>query len=155
MAGVRVVASTLDDPDIVALILALNAELAARYPEPGANHFRLDPDEVAPGRGAVMIARIDERPVGCGAVRLIAPDTAEIKRMYTAPEARGRGVARGMLAALEAEARRLGASRVVLETGERQGEAIKLYEKAGYARIDLYGEYVGAPHSLCMGKSLS
>jgi putative acetyltransferase len=136
------------------LIEALNAELAGRYPEPGATHFRLDPDEVADGHGAFLIASSGGRPVGCGAVRRIEMGTGEIKRMYVSPDARGRGVGRAVLAALEAEARALGITRLVLETGLRQGEALALYERAGFTRIPAFGEYVSSPLSLCMAKDL-
>src|SRR5438552_195583 len=97
------------------LIDALNAELSSLYPEEGANHFRLDSDEVADGRGAFLVAARAGQPVGCGAVRRIGAQTGELKRMYVRPEARGCGVGRALLGALEAEARALGLSRLVLE----------------------------------------
>ena len=147
--------SDLGDEDVLALIAELNAELAGRYPEEGANHFRLDPDEVAPGRGALLVARLDGAPVGCGAVRLLDPETAEIKRMFTRAGARGGGVGRALLAALESEARALTARRLVLETGTRQQEALGLYESHGFVRTPLYGEYVeSAATSICMQKDL-
>lgn len=142
------------EADVVALIAELDDELSGRYPGPGANHFRLDLDEVAPGRGAFLIATLDGQPVGCGAVRLLDSDTAEIKRMFTRPTARGRGVGRALLAELEAQARALGVSRLVLETGERQPEALALYERGGFVRIPAFGEYVDSPDSVCMQKDL-
>ena len=145
----------LPSADADTLILELNAELGARYPEDGACHFRLDPDEVGPGRGAFLIARVDGAPVSCGAVRLIEPTTVEIKRMYTRPAARGRGVALAVLDALEEAAADLGATRLVLETGVRQPEAIALYERAGFARIPPFGEYVDSPLSVCMAKDIA
>lgn len=137
------------------LIEALNAELSGRYPEDGATHFRLDADEVAPGCGAFFIARRAGTPIGCGAVRRLDASAGEIKRMYVTPEARGHGVGRAVLAALEAEARRLGLTRLVLETGDRQPEAIALYERFGYVRIPAFGEYVDSPLSVCMAKDLA
>jgi putative acetyltransferase len=137
-----------------ALIEALNAELAQRYPEEGANHFRLDPDEVADGRGAFLIATRSGAPIGCGAVRRIADATGEIKRMYVSPAERGRGAGRAILSALEAEARALGLTRLLLETGSRQPEAIALYERAGFSVIAPFGEYVDSPLSVCMAKAL-
>jgi len=137
-----------------ALIEALNAELSSRYPEPGATHFRLDPGEVADGQGAFLIASSSGKPVGCGAVRRIEARTGEIKRMYVSPDARGRGIGRAVLAALEAEARALGIVRLVLETGLRQGEALALYEGAGFSQIPPFGEYVASPLSVCMAKDL-
>ena len=77
--------------------------------------------------------------------------------MYVAPTARGKGIGRTILRELEAEARRLGACRLVLETGPRQPEAIAVYERAGFVRIPLFGEYLNTPHpdlSVCMAKDL-
>src|SRR5436853_2414238 len=91
----------LSSPAAQQLIRALNAELEARYPEEGANFFRLDEEEVANGRGAFLLAYTDGRPVGCGAVRRIEPAVAEIKRMYVDPSARNRRVGRRILDALE------------------------------------------------------
>ena len=140
--------------EVQRLICALNAELEQRYPEDGANFFRLDAEDVADGRGAFLVAYMDGRPVGCGAVRRNEPDVAEIKRMYVAPEARGRGVGRLVLDELEAVARQLGIRRLVLETGPRQPEALALYRHAGFVEIPLFGEYVGAEFSVCMAKNL-
>src|SRR5205085_10648001 len=91
-------------PTSLALIAALNAELGAMYPEPGATHFRLDPMEVAPGKGAFLVASVGERDIGCGAVRRIEPGVGEIKRMFVERDVRGRGVGRALLEALEREA---------------------------------------------------
>jgi putative acetyltransferase len=137
-----------------ALIGALNAELTARYPEEGATFFRLDPEEVAEGRGAFLVAWTDERPTACGAIRRLDPRTGEIKRMYVDPAARGQGLGRAVLQALEAEARRLGLVRLVLETGARQHTAIALYERAGFARIPPFGAYAKSPLSICLQKEL-
>lgn len=144
----------LSAPVALALIHALNAELSARYPEQGANHFRLDPEEVAEPRGAFLIAYNGSEAVGCGAIRRLDEDTAEIKRMYVTPQARGRGVGRRLLAALEAEARRLHVSRIVLETGQRQPDALALYARAGFVRIPPFGEYARSPLSVCMAKAI-
>ena len=115
------------------LIEALNADLRARYPGDGCDYFRLDPEEVRPGRGAFVVAYDADTPVGCGAVRVIDSGVAEIKRMYVLPDVRGRGIARRMLEALEREARSLGVAKLLLETGTRQPEAIALYSKAGFS----------------------
>ncbi|XXX46314.1 GNAT family N-acetyltransferase [Sorangium sp. So ce119] len=154
-ASVEIRRASIASPAAQALIEALNAELSSRYPEEGANHFALEEDEVAEDRGAFLVARDgDGRPLGCGALRRLDARTAEIKRMYVPPEARGRGVARAVLAALEAEARRLGVTRLVLETGERQPEALALYTRAGFRRIPPFGEYVDSPLSVCLEKLL-
>jgi GNAT superfamily N-acetyltransferase len=144
----------LSAPIVQHLISALNAELEARYPEEGANFFRLDPEEVAKGRGAFLIAYLDDKPVGCGAIRMIEPAVAEIKRMYVDPTLRGRRVGRQIVLALEAQAIQLGAKRIVLETGPRQPDAIAMYAHAGFYEIPLYGEYIGSLFSVCMAKDL-
>jgi putative acetyltransferase len=133
----------------------LNAELAALYPEPGANHFELDSEEVAHERGTFLIAYRDGLAVGCGALRLLDADTAELKRMYVCPEARGQGIGRRLLGALEAEARAFGVRRLVLETGIRQAAAMALYRATGFRPIALFGEYRRSPDtSVCLGKDL-
>jgi putative acetyltransferase len=138
------------------LIQELNAELSGAYPQPGANHFSLDADEVAPGRGAFLIVRREGVPVGCGALRLIDDDTGELKRMYVSPTVRGTGLGRRLVAALEAEARALGVRRLVLETGTRQDAALALYRATGFHPIPLFGEYLRSPEtSICLGKELA
>ncbi len=144
----------IDAPVVVQLISQLNAELSATYTEEGATHFRLDAEEVAEGRGVFLVAYHDNQPVGCGALRKLDESTVEIKRMYVAPESRGRGGGRAVLNALEKEARNLGASRIVLETGARQKVASALYESDGFEPIPPYGEYVDSPLSVCMEKRL-
>jgi len=74
--------------------------------------------------------------------------------MYVEPSARGCGVGRMVLRALESEARRLQVNRIVLETGERQPEALALYQRSGFSRISAFGEFVGSPLSVCMAKEI-
>ena len=111
-----------------------------------------------------MVGRLDDRAVACGALRRI-PEidgdfdgtggrTAEIKRMYVAPEARGNKLGAAILDRLELEAGALGIDRLVLETGSRQPEAIQMYERAGFTARDRWGEYADAPHSRCFEKRL-
>jgi GNAT superfamily N-acetyltransferase len=150
----RVYRESLESPIAFKLISALNAELTERYPEEGANHFNLDPDEVAEGRGAFFVAELDGKPAGCGALRVIEPGVAEIKRMFVWHGLRGYGVATAVLAALEKTARELAVRRLVLETGARQPEAIALYRRAGFDFIPPFGEYVDSPLSVCMEKAL-
>jgi GNAT superfamily N-acetyltransferase len=135
------------------LIASLNAELSELYPEPGANHFQLDPEEVAHGRGIFLLVYRGEAPVGCGALRLLDAETAELKRMYVCPVVRGQGLGRRLVAALEAEGRALGVRRLVLETGVRQAAALALYRATGFQPIPLFGEYCrSAATSVCLGK---
>ncbi len=138
-----------------ALIASLNAELSGIYPEPGSTHFHLDPEEVADGRGAFLVVYREGTPVGCGALRLLDTEMAELKRMYVSPTLRGRGLGRRLLAALEAEARALGIRRLVLETGVRQAAALALYRATGLYPIPLFGEYRLSPETrVCLGKEL-
>jgi len=153
-AGVELRRESLESPPACRLIAELNAELTERYPEAGATHFALDASEVAAGHGAFLVALIDGDAVGCGAVRRIEDGVAEVKRMYVRPAARGRGTGGAILAALEREARSLGARRLVLETGVRQPEALALYRRFGFAVIPPFGEYVDSPLSVCMAKDL-
>jgi len=137
------------------LIASLNAELSDLYPEPGANHFQLDPREVADGRGTFLVVYRGGTPVGCGALRLLDAETAELKRMYVSPLVRRKGLGRRLLDALEAEARALGVGRLVLETGIRQSAALALYRATGFEPIPLFGEYCLSPEtSMCLGKNL-
>ena len=148
--------AALTSSDAARLIAALNAELKATFPEPGATHFSLTGAQVGAGDGAFVVAYLDDVAVGCGAVRRLDAVTAELKRMYVDPSVRGRGIGRALVEALEREARLLGVTRVVLETGTRLAPAIKLYQAMGYARIPLFGEYLSSPAtSLCFGKSLA
>ena len=93
-------------------------------------------------------------PIGCGAIRRHDPQTAEIKRMWVRPAARGRGVSRLILDELEASVVALGYRAMVLETGLRQPEAIALYESHGYTPIPNYGFYRESPLSRCYRKPL-
>jgi putative acetyltransferase len=140
----------------VALISALNQELRGIYAEPGATHFRLDPEEVAPGVGTFLVVWLNGDPVGCGALRRLDAETAELKRMYVSPTLRGQGLGHRLVAALEVEAASLGVRRMVLETGVHQTAALALYRSAGFHPIPLFGEYCLSPEtSICLGKDLT
>jgi putative acetyltransferase len=143
----------LDSPVAQELIAELNAELSRDY-KPEERFHSLTADEVAKGAGAFVVAWLDGEPVGCGAVRLLSPGRAELKRMYVRPAFRGRGVSRQVLSELEARAAALGATRVVLETGVYQPAAIGLYQASAYARIPPFGPYVASPTSVCYEKRL-
>ena len=137
------------------LVTALNAELLSRYPSSDdGTYFRLEAEEVGRGRGALVVAYSEGAPAGCGGVRLIGPGIAEIKRMYVAPESRQRGVARRILDELEREARELGVTRLLLQTGTRQPEAIALYTNAGFSPRESFGDYPPSPLNVFMEKRL-
>jgi GNAT superfamily N-acetyltransferase len=97
----------------------------------------------------------DGSALGCGALlRPFDPGVAEIKRMFTRPDARGRGVARAVLERLEEEARARGIAVLRLETGTMQPEAQRLYESSGYEPIPPFGAYAGEPLSRCYERRL-
>ncbi len=143
------------DPDARALLEAFRAELGALY-DGGGQEADAGEGLRAP-RSAFLIARLDDRPVACGALRPCegAPaHVCEIERMYVVKEARGKGLSRTLLAALEAKALSFGYTLVKLETGLRQPEAINLYVKSGYSRIPRYGRYTNQPLAACFEKAL-
>jgi GNAT superfamily N-acetyltransferase len=150
---VRFEVARIDDGDGALLVAALLADLVDRY---GVE----DPDEpapadLAPPGGVFLVAYVDDVAVGCGGVRRHARGIGELKRMYVTPAARRTGVARQLLDRLEQHAVALGYSRLRLETGVRQPEAIALYESSGYNPIEPYGHYRNAPLSRCFEKRLA
>jgi putative acetyltransferase len=153
--------AALEDPRspiAAALIAELSAELAPRYPgrHGGDGSAGFKPDDVTVPRAAFVVVWEGDSAVGCGALRPMADSTtAEIKRMYVRPAARGQGISRLILSALEDQARGFGYQKVLLETGTLQTEAISLYQTSGYHRIPCYGIYVNEPLSLCYEKMLS
>ena len=127
------------------------AELTGRYHRPPSPFL---PEESLAPRTAFVVARLDGRAVGCGALRAIDESTVELKRMFVAPAARRRGVARRILAEAEALARAFGYGKIILETGVFQPEALALYRSAGYLPTPAYGRYVGRSDAFCFAKFL-
>jgi putative acetyltransferase len=141
----------LDGPEARRLLVDLDDYLNSLY-RPEENFLDLPAEDVADGRGTFLVAREHGVAVGCGAIRRISPMAGEVKRMFVAPEARGRGVGGCILAALEEWAVSRGMTRLVLEAGDRQSEAIRLYERAGFVAIPCFGEYADAVLSRCFEK---
>ncbi len=140
-----------DNSDFRELVALLDADLAIRD---GAEHsFYAQFNKVDKIRH-VVVAYEDGEAVGCGAIKKYAEGVMEIKRMFVRTERRGRGIAKSILADLEAWANELGFSECILETGLKQPEAIALYQKSGYETIPNYGQYEGIDNSVCMKKSL-
>jgi putative acetyltransferase len=133
------------------LIHDLCAEMSERYGKPPSP---FSSSEASAPRTVFLVARRQGQPVGCGALRSLDDDTAEIKRMYVAPAGRRQGIARRILLELERQAREFGYRTIRLETGIRQPEAQQLYEFLGYRRIVAFGPYVGNPTSVCFEKSI-
>ncbi|HYI36068.1 MAG TPA: GNAT family N-acetyltransferase [Thermoleophilaceae bacterium] len=140
-----------DAPDSRALRGELGADLSERYAADAEPGFKPSAWDVA----VLLVARDDDgEPVGCGALRGLGDGAAEIKRMYVRPHARGTGVARRLLAALEEQARSRSFRVIRLETGTRQPEGMALYASAGYTEIDGFGDYAGHPASRCFERRL-
>ena len=137
-----------------ALVAALNAELLERYDGFDGSGGEHAAGAFEPPDGSFVVGWEGEEPVACGGVIRYDETTAEIRRMYVAPAARGRGLSRLVLAALEDEARELGYSFIRLETGDRQPEAVKLYASSAFEPIPRYGPFVDDPRSLCFEKRL-
>jgi GNAT superfamily N-acetyltransferase len=144
----------LDAPDSQRLLRALDDYLNGLY-RPEENFLDLSAEDVSDGHGTFLVARQNGVAVGCGAVRCLSPTTAEIKRMFVDRAARGRGLGSTILAELEGWAATAGMTTLVLEAGDRQSEAIRLYERAGFRPIPCFGEYADAHLSRCFEKQLS
>jgi GNAT superfamily N-acetyltransferase len=106
------------------------------------------------GRDIYIAAWLGDVPVGCGAIRELAPATAEVQRMYVHRDYRRKQFGRTILLHLENEAKRLGYSCLLLETGDRQGPAMALYEASGFRRVQPFGRHVDDPTSVCYERRL-
>ena len=152
-AVVAVAIEPPEQPEVVALLAQLDSYLCALYP-PESTYIL----EVASLRGpeiSFFVARRDAVPVGCGALRLEEEGYGEVKRMFVDPTARGLGIGKRLLLAIEAEARRLGLHTLRLETGIYQAEALGLYAALGYREIRAFGDYpADAPYSRFLAKRL-
>jgi GNAT superfamily N-acetyltransferase len=158
-ADLRIEQVAIDHPDARLLIEHVQQEYVVRYG--GRDRSPMDPVEFVPPTGAFYVGYRDDAPVMCGAWRfrddvpcLGSSRPAEVKRMYVVPAARRAGLARLMLAHLEATARTAGAEVMILETGTAQPEALALYEAAGYERVTPFGLYRDAPQNRCYGRRL-
>jgi putative acetyltransferase len=156
LVGIAEISVAVENPHsevATRLIGNLSTELGARYGDDGAGAFR--PEDVQVPGGAFVVAWLGEQPVGCGALRPLERDVAEVKRMFVEKDARRQGVARRILEQLEIIGAQFGYRALRLETGILQPEAMRLYESAGYRRVRCYGRYVDNPLSVCYEKRLS
>ena len=140
-----------DNQDFIALVKVLDAELAELDGEEHAFYAQLNKTH---NLKHVIIAYENGKPIACGALREHSPTIMEVKRMYTLPETRGKGIATKILADLEKWASELSYQKCILETGKRQPDAIRLYEKNGYKIIPSYGKYVNMENSVCFEKEM-
>ena len=139
---------TNDDHELLALVAAQQRELAEA--EAAADGF--DGGYALHDDVRFLALRDGDAVVAVGAIQAVDADTAEIKRMYVVPTARGKGYGRAMLGALERDAAARGHTRTRLETGSYLPVALGLYRSAGYRAIPAYGEYAGNPDSRCFEK---
>ncbi|MFF5235236.1 GNAT family N-acetyltransferase [Dactylosporangium sp. NPDC000521] len=139
-----------DDAAAVTLREAMAAEMRLRYPDRFNDRNGVDADTVV-YTGVAYTG--DRQPVGHAALRRLGTDL-ELKRMYIVPSHRGTGVSVALLAAVEQAALRLGGRRLLLQTGDRQPDAVRLYEKTGYTRIPIFPPYETQTYSFCFEKVL-
>jgi DNA-binding MarR family transcriptional regulator/GNAT superfamily N-acetyltransferase len=131
-----------------ACVAAYVAELAARF-ETGFDPAKANPAseaEMSAPDGAFFLARLDGEAVGCAGLRRMSAEIAEVKRMWTAPAARGLGIARRLLAAIEDRARAMGAATLRLETNKALVEAQALYRAAGFREVAPFNTELYAHH---------
>lgn len=159
LPGWRIEPCLITDPDAARLVEEVQLEYVARYGSRDETPLR--PGYFEPPGGAFFVGYLDGVPVATGAWRarddveaLGARASAEVKRMYVAPAARGRGLARLMLAHLEDTAAESGAEVMVLETGTGQPEALALYDSSGYVAIPGFGHYRNSPLNRCLARRL-
>jgi GNAT superfamily N-acetyltransferase len=146
---IRIIRTNSDNQDFIQLVKHLDADLAERDGKDHSFYAQFNKiDQIK----SVVLAYENDKPVGCGAIKEYASDTMEIKRMYTAPESRGKGIASRILHELEVWASELSYEKCILETGKKQPEAIGLYKKNGYKIIPNYGQYAEIENSLCFEK---
>ena len=140
------------DPDFRKLVVDLDKYLAEVDGEEHSYYAQFNGIAEIPN---VVVAYEGDEPVGCGAFKRYDDSTVEIKRMYVAPDRRGKRIGAQILKELESWASESGFAATILETGHRQVAAVKLYENSGYDVIPNYDQYVGVENSICMKKVLS
>lgn len=148
---IKIVKVKNTDPDLIALVRQLDADLNARY---GQLQGQYNAYNSLQSLDAAFVLYADENPAACGAYKRHDDRTAEIKRVFVDPHFRDKGFARKMMAALEQSAAQNGYHTCVLETGVKQNEAISLYHTSGYKIIPNYGQYAGNGNSVCMKKRI-
>ena len=140
-----------DNADFKGLVALLDEDLQIRD---GAEHaFYAQFNKVYMIKH-VIVAYDGNNPVACGAIKELNGESMEVKRMYTSPHSRGKGLASQVLVELEKWAAELSYNKCLLETGKKQPEAIALYLKSGYNIIPNYGQYAGVENSVCFEKEL-
>lgn len=147
----QLVRTNSDDPDFKSLVTLLDEDLAKRDGDQHSFYHQFNKIDTIKH---AIVAYENNEPVGCGAIKEYNKESMEVKRMYTLPDMRGKGVASKILKELETWAAELSYKKCLLETGKRQPEAIQLYRKNGYHAIPNYGQYAGVENSVCFEKEL-
>lgn len=147
----KILRTTSENPDFQKLVKQLDAYLAIMDGEEHAFYHQYNKIDML--KNCVVIFDNDEA-VACGAIKELDTKSMEVKRMFTLPEKRGKGLASAILKELESWAKELGYKKTILETGKRQTEAVALYSKCGYQVIPNYGQYIGIDNSICFEKEL-
>lgn len=142
-----------DQPDVVVLIEASDAYSLERYPPEG--HFGTDIDGLKAPDITFLTARRDGVAEGCGAIRWQDDGSAELKRIFVSPAARGFGLGRAIMQRLEGLAAGRGVETLYLETGPLNTEAVAMYRRLGYAECGPFGDYEANPYSLFMTRNLT
>jgi GNAT superfamily N-acetyltransferase len=137
--------------DAAELIAELDADLTMRYGSDD-DPVQAHPEEFELPHGRFFVVSEDGMPLGCAGIRRLTPGRAELKRMYVRPTARGRGLARLLLATCEQAAAKLGYDELWLETGDAQPEAVALYVSCGYVPVPSFGQYQHSPRTITLGK---
>ncbi len=140
-----------ENEQFIDLVKKLNEDLQERN---GVKQDFYDKYNILPYIDTVLILKKDGKAVACGCFKPYDNTTVEIKRMFVKKEYRGNGYSKQILRSLEKWASELGFKRAVLETGKNQLEALALYKKSNYTRIENYGPYTGVEHSVCFGKNI-
>lgn len=149
---IQLIRTDSSNTDFQNLVVALDKDLAIRDGEEHA--FFAQFNKIAHIK-YVVVAYQDGQAVGCGAIKEYAPGVMEVKRMFVPLEKRGNGIASLVLAELEKWAKELNYSKCILETGLKQPEAIRLYQKNQYQVIPNYGQYAEVESSICFEKILA
>lgn len=149
---ITIIRTNSDNEDFIELVKYLDADLAER--DGADNSFYAQFNKIDKIKYAV-VGYEDGKPISCGAIKEYSPGVMEIKRMYTSPQGRGKGMASKVLTELEIWAAEMAYQKCILETGKRQPEAIELYKKNGYNLISNYGQYAGIGNSVCFEKQIT
>ncbi|MGJ8761290.1 MAG: GNAT family N-acetyltransferase [Polaribacter sp.] len=148
---IEIIRTNSENPDFINLVKQLDGYLKIMD---GAEHDFYNKFNNIDVLKNVVVVSVDKKAVGCGAIKKFDNTSLEVKRMFVSKDDRGKGVAQKVLQELETWAKELGYKKCVLETGKRQLEAVKFYQKCNYKVIENYGQYKEMENSVCFEKTL-